>query len=210
MHPSCECGKSAGDLLGCTWPGFSILPYSHDLWQGANKGKSPVLGFFWTGATKGCHFLVITGFGRQSLATKPVQHCEIGCSLLLKYFNLLSDAACWLQISELKSTADTHDCRVICRAVGKDHDVDNHTRQASKITLCAAWSILSKFIKYAGMETYSLQSNKQGLEMRQHFSHTVTWWKYSHEAQLLLLGTQDKSMWIQVCLAPCPPSTLFA
>ena len=51
----------------------------------------------------------------------------------------------------------------------------------------------------AGMETYTLQSNKQGLEMRQHFSHTVTWWKYSPEARLLLLGTLDKNMWIQVC-----------
>ena len=48
------------------------------------------------------------------------------------------------------------------------------------------------------METYTLQSNKQGLEFKQQFAHAVSWWKYSHSARLLLLGTFDKSTWIQV------------
>ena len=69
----------------------------------------------------------------------------------------------------------------------------------------AAWPpIPTRIFFRTGMETYSLQNNKQSLEMRQHFSHTVTWWKYSHEVRLLLLGTLDKSMWIQVSLTSCP------
>jgi len=48
-----------------------------------------------------------------------------------------------------------------------------------------------------GMETYNLQSNKQGLEFKQQYAHSVAWWKYSHSARVLLLGTFDKSTWIQ-------------
>lgn len=50
----------------------------------------------------------------------------------------------------------------------------------------------------SGVELYALQTNKQGLQLHQQFQHIVTWWKFSHHAKLLLLGTLDKNMWVQV------------
>lgn len=56
-------------------------------------------------------------------------------------------------------------------------------------------------ISSAGVETYKLQNNKQGLARVQQMAYTVTWWKYSHQSRVLLLGTGEAGLWLQVKLS---------
>ena len=52
----------------------------------------------------------------------------------------------------------------------------------------------------SGLETYQLLENRQGMKLTNQFLHPVKWWRYSHEARVLMLGTGDIGLWLQVTL----------
>ena len=49
-----------------------------------------------------------------------------------------------------------------------------------------------------GVELYKVQADKQGLRLAGKHPHPVAWWRYSHPARMLLLGTGDLGLWLQV------------
>jgi hypothetical protein len=38
----------------------------------------------------------------------------------------------------------------------------------------------------------------QGLHFRSQLQHPVKWWRYSHDSRLVLLGTGELGLWLQV------------
>lgn len=53
-------------------------------------------------------------------------------------------------------------------------------------------------ISCAGFELYALGQGRQSLSLTWKHAHPVFWWRYSHAARLLLLGTGDFGLWLQV------------
>ena len=45
---------------------------------------------------------------------------------------------------------------------------------------------------------YKVQKDEQGLRLVDRHAHPVAWWRYSHPARMLLLGTGDLGIWLQV------------
>ena len=45
---------------------------------------------------------------------------------------------------------------------------------------------------------YKVQGDQQGLRLVAKHAHPVAWWRYSHPARMLLLGTGDLGSWLQV------------
>lgn len=56
----------------------------------------------------------------------------------------------------------------------------------SSCTVCAGW------------EMYRWDAARQSLRLSAQNGHPVFWWRYSHAARLLLLGTGDIGLWLQV------------
>lgn len=54
---------------------------------------------------------------------------------------------------------------------------------------------------WAGIEVYKVSVEDQSLKEIYHARHTTSWWKYSHESGLLLLGN-SKDSWVQVVHHP--------
>jgi hypothetical protein len=49
-----------------------------------------------------------------------------------------------------------------------------------------------------GLELYSVRGARQGLRFLGRSAHPVRWWRYWHEARIVLLGTGDMGNWLQV------------
>ena len=45
---------------------------------------------------------------------------------------------------------------------------------------------------------YKVQGDQQGLRLVAKHAHPVAWWRYSHPARMLLLGTGGLGSWLQV------------
>lgn len=151
----------------------------HNAMQASWKGKSAIIGFFWAAAAD-CNFVMVTSAGlelytlaadRQACPSRHHHALDEGhpCAGTLNPW--LAEAC---QVAAAESG-----CMRIPGVQRDSHWTENGH--------CAKLWLADK-----------ASCPIQAMHFKSQLQHPVKWWRYSHESRLVLLGTGELGLWLQV------------